>query len=820
MPSNTFSTHAPTGQNATTIVSSNEYAPSATTIGYPQTFDLYVKKLPQKDSSQAIEESREVSHLAGSRLYLYHRPLINADGTVTTITVSDGTLDTTLTNARQGYIVFSVLPTAAFTVNYTAAPDCESLVYINAIQDSIMEMQQVLGPTALTGYPGLRNLKYGLFDSPADVHASGVAQNAVFLSHLDQNIRISSTNDAGLIARGVRHTIQLGRETDSVIVDATGFTVYQSVGVNPLTINLGLRTGDNIYYKGSLSGAGPVTIGGPEWSNYSGKIFSTELTGTFYSGAMLKVHGDIAAMGNIKAYGALTLITATGTTSQVLGDWTVGDELRVYGQTHLYGDTDTQNINVQRNLLLDGDLIAGNQYGAGGNGQTTIDNLDCSEVAWTYTAGIQRVYPNSVVAGPYKKVYNTPKKRVITPWFTLEGNRMAGDQLILTGRLNATAGPSGANPAILQLLLGVPVVSGFYSYATGFTSGLWSPGMMDPGSLWVEMIDGGAVGYKAPIYNYTVEATGANTIDRLNVFCPSLTTGTIPATNERFILYNPGNVPYDFITAAGGASPTFAVSGSSTDPLIVSFNNHVRILTSKTANQSLATALEYSVSGNGGTSPTGVAYIIADSNGVDVENAPIFRARAVPFRMPNETVIGEVVASKAAGTWTVLDTVSYRPNGFYDSAWIPVIKDPNISTTSGRCLPGFTSASTTPLRVYFNHDLGPDLDFTKVKADLYLGTPSTKSPLDQGYTQTMPYTNSMFGQDVRNPHGLSGVLIHVPLGAKRVSSATTERDASVIYFDSRLIGVDLSPDLMDGFPTGAASTPVPTYARLVVKRDV
>lgn len=818
MADNNFSTHAPTGYSKV-VVSPSEYSAAGRTIGYPAVFDAYVKKISNEDGSSNIIETRLVTDLVGSKLYLYHRPLINADGTISTISTSNGTIDTTATNARQGYIVFSVVPTTTFTISYTAAPDCINAWHLNTLQDSVMEIEKILGPTQLTGYPGLRNLKFGIFDRPDDTVASGVAQNAYFLSHLDRNIRISSSDDSTLATtRGSQHTIQIGRATDSFASEVTGFRVYQSDTTKPLNIYLTEKTGDFVQLKGKFSGAGPVTIGGSEWPNYSGVVFTTGLTGTFYSGAMLRVHGDIAVMGGIKSIGPITVVSVTGTASEILGDFVVRDELFVFGPSYFTGPVQVNQSTNHDTLFIDTNIVSNNIGGAGGNGQSLVDNLDCSEVAWTYTTIAAKQFPNSVIAGPVSKASTPPKKSLSAPWFTLGADKLVGDQFILTGRLNATAGPSGAHPAIFQLLLDTEIVSGFYAGTVGTLSGVWSKGMMDPGSMYIKMTNGTNVGFTAPIYNHTVEQVSTNKITRLNVFCPSMPASP-PATNETFMLYNPGSVPYNFIGTVGGASPTFTVSGTTSEPLKIAFDDHVRILTSSTASFSLTQALDYSVSGNSATTVTGVAYIIADSTNTDPELSPVFRARPVPIRMQNETVIGEVIASKTAGSWSIIETVSYRPNGHYDSAWIPVFSNTAVTLPSGRAVPGFNSSSTSPLRIYFTHDIGPDINLVNFNGAVYFGTPYTGN-MPSNINQTMSYMHSMFGQDVRVGHGLSGTFIRLPLGADRTTSAISNRDASVFYMDSRVIGIDISPSSMLGFPTGATSTTAPSYIRLVLNRDV
>jgi len=813
-----FSIHAHTGESATKVVSSNQYSTQGRTIGYPTNLDLYARLLSDADGSQAIRENRKVSDLIGSRLYLYHRPLINTDGSVTTITSSQGTIDTSFTNASQAYIVFSSLPTSDFTISYIGTPDCDFTWNINTLQDSVMELERVLGPTNDSTYPGLRNLKIATFDTPTGETASGVLLNAVHVSHLNQNIVFASSDDTTLqVTRGTNHTIQIGRTTDNVIIDATGFTISQTDGTKTNKIVLGTKTGDYLNWKGQASGAGPLTLGGAEWPTFSGKLFSTEMTGTFYTGAMLKVHGDVAVMGGIRSIGTITVVNTTGTTSTILGDFTVRDELFVEGITHLIGVAETNRLNVHQNLHIDSDIIAGNVAGQGSQGQSLVDNLDCSEVAWSYSTITKAKHANSIISAPLNTGMIAPKKLTYRPWMTIEANHLVGDVFSVTGGLNANAGPSGEHPNILQLLLNVPIVTGTYVTPYGFHSGTWSPGMMEPGNMWIKLLTGPARNLSAPIYGYTVEATGTpNLLTRLNVFIPDLFSST-PQTNNKYLLYNPYSVLYDTVRVEGGASPTFSINATTDEPLAISFEDKVRIMTSNSASYSLLSALTNSISGQVGTPLTGIAYVFADSNNTDPEDPPIFKARSVPFRMPGQTSVGEVVATYDGATWSVLDTISYRPNGMYDSAWIPIDPNTGVQYTSGRVTPGFSSVAQTPMRVYFHHNLGSDVEIGRINANLYLGSLYTGAIL---WNKTHTPMYSFFGQDPRNTHGLNGSFVHVPLGAKRHNSAVSERDASIYYLDSSLIGVDISPSLLSGFITGGSTPTNPsTYLRLIVNKQ-
>lgn len=816
MSYNIYSNHAPTGEASSTVVSSNPYSNQGRDIGFPSNLDVYTRLISDADGSQSVTESRKLTDLVGSRLYLHHKPLIAANGTITSILVSDGAIDTSFTNAKQGYIVFSSLPAGDFTVTYVAVPDCELTWNVNVLQDSVMEIEQFIGPTTDTGYPGLRSLSVATFDNPSDSMVSGVLQNAVQLSHLNQNIIIASSDDAGLkIVRGSSHTIQLGRATDNIIVDATGFTVTQSDGTKVSRIILGTKTGDLITYKGSFSGEGPLTIGGPGWAGYSGIVFSTGLTGSYYSGSMLRVHGDVSVMGDIKAVGNITIVNTTGSTSTVLGDFTIRDELFVNGESHLIGPVNTNVLNVADNVFIDKDIVATDTNGSGGNGQSLVDGLDCSEVALSYKYVTESRHGNTIISAPIDPDYLAPVSQVTRPWKVIEGKNLVGDTFALTGQLNAAASISGAHPNILQLLLNERMVSGTYNIS-GTTDGLWSPGMMQPGTMWVKMLSGPAANSKAPIYGYTVEEVTGHYINRLNVFLPDPFDNT-PQTNDYYLMYNPLSIRYNTIEAAGGVSPTFTVKGTTEEPLAISFEDSVRVLTNTTSSYSLSNALTNSVSGLPGSVTTGIAYIYADSNYTDPEDPPIFKAKAVPMRMPGQTAIGEVVAYQSGSVWTVIDTISYRPGGKYDSAWIPIYSNQAIVNTSGRVTPGMSSATTTPRRVYFNHHLGSDVEIGNFAATLYLGNPADTSTISWNKTHLPLY--SFFGQDVRTEHGLTGTLMSVSLGVQRTSSATAGRDAAIFYMDSSLIGIDINPGLLAALPiSGSSTVTAPSYLRLVINK--
>lgn len=801
-----FSTHAPTGQSEKEIVSSNEFSEQGRNIGYPNKFSVYVTKLAQSDGSQPVVENRELTDIVGNRLYLYHRPLVNANGSITTITLSDGTIDTSLTNAKQGYIVFTSLPAGSFTVSYFAAADSNSLWYINNLQNDMMEVQKVLGIGNETGYPGTRNLAYALFDKPNDANLSGVAQRAVYVSHLDENIVIGSTDDSTLSGTlGNSHTVQLGRGLDNIVIDATGIQLYTSNGTRYTNIELGDRTGDTIYYYGRLSGEGPLTVGGPLWPNYSGNLGGSLTTG-YYNNSMLRVNGDGAFLGNVLAVGSISIVNLTGSISTNYGDFTITDELRVYGVTHTHGLLDANETLVKQNITVNGDLLAGDVNGQGGNGQTLIDNLDASEIAHNYKTVTRKVLPNTVLKGRPLLDFKFPANTAYTFAKELTSAVLCGDSWQITGFANATAGPSGTHPNIIQVNFAdypIPIVSGSFG-TSGNISGIWCPGLMDPGSLWLTDLTNG---FTTPTYGYTIESGDSTYIYKLNVFSPELVTNSRVTTNDSLVLYNKYSRPYNFITAAGGPAPTFTVYASSTYPFEVSFEDEVRKMTSSSSSIDLSSALENSAEGLVGNY-TGIAYIFANNNS-DPEDPPGFKTRSIPFSMPGETAIGEVIALYSGSVWNILQTTSYRPGAVYDSAWIPIVS----YTGEGRSIGPLSSSG----KFFFTHDFGVDVDLYKISTDLYLARRNTTSPVS--WTQNNPVSYMFSSRDVRAGFGFSGSFAKVPLTNTRYSgspSVSTGRDASIFYMDSKFIGIQLSPELI--YPNFDNSSNY-DYLRLVIRRD-
>ncbi|RMH13287.1 MAG: hypothetical protein D6698_14215 [Gammaproteobacteria bacterium] len=819
----TFSLHAPTGAdpNAKYVVSPNEYAPEGRTVQFPSKFSIYVVKISTVDGSVQIDgEPHTVDQIVGNRLYLYHRPLVDSAGNITTITASDGTINSAATNAKQGYIEFSSLPTGDFTVTYSAAPDCFSMWQLNNLQDDVMEIQALLGPDNQTGWVGMRHLATTILDKP-NSSLDSLLSRYVSLPHLNQDVRISSTDDNALTGTlGDAHNIYIGLQKDTIALEGTGVRIGGTPGTASLfsTIEIGTTTGDKTYFSGTISGNDQVTIGGSDAAvaSYSGVTFDTGLTQAYYDSSMLRVHGDIAGMGDLKVRGTVTITHTTGETSTVLGDFTIRDELFVHGISHLIGPTETNDLTVKRDVTVQGDLVASNLRGRGKNGHTLVDGLDASEVALTYKHVINKNKGHYVISAPRSLEAYAPVETIYHQGATGQGSWVVGDEFIITGFFTQAASSSGAYESILQLQWAagdLPMVSGTVAgYAgAGVDSGVFSDGLIDPGSLWIQVRDGNAKGYAAPIFGYTIEQVAGNDITKLNVFTPKQPSQAI-AANDTFALYSPGCEHWAYIIP-GSTSSDVKVSGSAEEPLVIGFGDEIRVLTSVTADLDVSNPLFRAYSGMAGNTGDAACYIIASAEGVDEESPPNFYVRPTPFTMPEETAIGEVLGHTvdSGANWSIQQIVCYRPGGRYDSSWIPIHPD-NDNITGGRVV----SKISSPVKKYFfNHNLGGGIAYSDVSIDLYLASYGTQDADNVRPNQHEPYLRSLWGADNRAEFGLSGSMFRVSLTEQ--STSATEKEASVFYFDSRLIGIQLTDDVLTAPKETSGS--VPNYLRLVVSRN-
>lgn len=351
-----------------------------------------------------------------------------------------------------------------------------------------------------------------------------------------------------------------------------------------------------------------------------------------------------------------------------------------------------------------------------------------------------------------------------------------------TGLVNFEKAQSGQHHNIILLDCEIDAV-GFNhpsdstkSHSLGGGSNPWGSyctGLFNPGDTWIEFNLGNGDSNKLsyPIYYHTPEALEAGQLTGVNVYIAAdddtFEDGTVLTATE-FRLYQPGNVPLDHLQADGDGS-----FNTATAP-VVEFGNqtnsdypntrvsllteeawdggnavdeqrvlHKRLNAGSVVSVDLTDAFTKSLDGyspSAASPGTGVAYVFATSrpgNTSTDETTLVLRATPTPYGLASQMVykngfnmqpgqhcpVGEVWASTTNGTsWTHVETVSYRTDGFYDSGWVPMVEYLSDQSATpvpqklGRCLPIFESldggsnehaTSEGDMHFWVEHNLGP-----------------------------------------------------------------------------------------------------------------
>ena len=199
-------------------IDNNSNAANSEAAAYPAKFDLFVNKENTSLGAFSVTETHLLSQLAGSTLYLDHRPAVDATGGVASIVISNGgVIDTTQTDVFSASVEFSTAPTASpFTITYSAASDKIQDSHLNSLQNSLMAVENILGVTAPVGGQGtgIVTLPLTTTVNPRDVatYSSllGFLPNMVMLRHLGSNLIIGSTDVAGIPGYATGVTIAIG----------------------------------------------------------------------------------------------------------------------------------------------------------------------------------------------------------------------------------------------------------------------------------------------------------------------------------------------------------------------------------------------------------------------------------------------------------------------------------------------------------------------------------------------------------------------------------------------------------------------------------
>lgn len=717
-------------------VDNNSNSSNAESSSYPNKFDLFVNKENSSVGSFSVTETHTLTQLAGTTLYLDHRPSVNYTGGISTFVISDGgVIDTALTDIAYGTVQFTTLPSSdTFTVTYSAAPDKVQDSHLNSIQNTLMNVQRTVGLKQANGNngTGLITLPIVIAYDPGSLTEHQLLQdlipNIVLPAHLSSDFQISSTDVVGVPGYGAGITIWIGQPSaltrDDVWIDADNFTVATtngSAGAPGGTYRIGLTTGDSVAMSGTLCVASQTDIGllGGARGDFTMYVPGGGAT-SFYNTAALRVHGGIWYGSGMSGNGAITFVTSTGEAVDVQGNL-IATTLDVNSTANFDGTAQFHNY-----VSIDhpGQLITNNDvaFNLKPNGTATkIDNLDPSYAAhlvgYIPAAGeiVQSVrHPiNSTVSNVYLSgakqhpVYGFWMYPIVGGW-TFTGNvkyeaaAISGNQniLLVDTSMTALGAPTGPGVGSTPNLGGGTANTGFYC-----------TGLFNPGDTFIEIKSASdqdaysyPIYYHQPFYNGSI-VTGLNLY--VNADDSALQSSV---AGKQYRIYQPGNVPMGHMgTGWFGAvsQPVVSVGTASSADYpygVLSFNtdrpwlggnyvtnNSIQYKRTATAGATIVAigdALKKSI--NMDTSPsTGIAYIYAvgsDTNSTS-EQSVTLRASPSPYgiastnmqmgtprMVPGQHVpIGEVIAKTTNGVdWSHVESVGYRENGYYDSCWIPI----------------------------------------------------------------------------------------------------------------------------------------------------
>lgn len=542
------------------------------------------------------------------------------------------------------------------------------------------------------------------------------------------------------------------------------------------------NTGDFIGFSGMTTFASQVTIGTDYGALITGfdDSFPDEAAGAFVSGAALRVFGGLWFGNDLSGNGNVTFIAKTGEAVVVQGDFEA-TTLQVDGQSNFDGPVGVNNNVTVNNpgSIITNSNIALNNTPAGT--PTKIDGLDPSyaQASLEHLPVIKSSITQSVRHGLTEDQTGVGSQNSkFHPQLGMVMYPLIGGWTF-TGKVNFEKASIGKHENVILLETDMIAVGDNFPNGAGYNLGggsvpygSYCTGLFNPGDTFIEfdLSVGNNNNYSFPIYYHTAEGYNGGALTGLNVYIAAdddVFEDTTTLANKTYRLYQPGNVPLDHLRADSDTS-----FSSSTQPVVLLGNQntayypnqdikfvtdqswdggssvtrqyplHKKISAGGTVSVNLKDCFEKSIDGvtpSAGSPQTGVAYVYATSRIgelVTQEDAIQLRATPTPYGLASKQVwkngfdirpgqhcpVGEVWASTTNGTsWTLVEVASYRPDGFYDSGWIPMVeyRSAASSITSipeniGRCLPILGSASPAEFassddnhNFFVEHNLGP-----------------------------------------------------------------------------------------------------------------
>jgi hypothetical protein len=770
------------------------------TVGFPNTFDIFVQKENASVGGFAVTEEHATADLNGTKLYLDHRLFADSTGGVGSITVSDGTIDPGTIDVFASSVEFTTLPTnTTFTATYTARSDKVQDSHLNSLQNAVMRMQTSLGlKNAVGGIgTGIATLPLVTTFDPAnqsvlDALKQDIIPNIIMLQHLESNIKIGSTTNTNLDSfGGDGYTVQVGNpgagSADNIKVSSNLLEVNDT---REGTLKYSMNTGDVVSFSGCTLFASQVTMGEAHAGQgvYQGSV-PTSVTG-FYSEAMLRVNGGIYFGNGMSGVGNIVFVTATGQKVDIVGNLEATD-LHVEN-TSLFDGVST--FKAKASALYPGyyETNANIVLTDRASVPTRIDGLDPSyaRVAIESDAQVPGVVSTYVRKGTdlstdFQPYISGSKQH---PVHKFEMYPIIGGWMF-TGAVSFAKAGFFSHKDVLLLQGDLKDVS---SFGNGY--GSYAPGLFSPSDTHIELDDGGDAKVSYPIYFHDVEIGGGGIATGINVYINAddniMVSPSIIGADYR--LFQPSNAPVDHLRSSGfpttpavefGVSSSSYYANSSTNtaefkthaafvgPSVGSepFPTYKRLENNDTVSENILEALQRSIDheqivGEGGYAANttgnvfGIAYVYAGTDSRDgtkhdqvklkaspspwgIAKANIWGSAGLNMNPGQWAIVGEVVAYTTNGTsWTEVETVGYRPNGLYDSCWVPLVnyRDPNLTAPLdsipddlGRCLPlfgtnddasgpgGLFSTNEGDLNFWVEHNIGPVASLSEVSVRVF-----------------------------------------------------------------------------------------------------
>jgi len=737
-------------------------------------------------------------------------------------------------------------------------------------------------------------------------------KNIVLLEHLQDDIKIGSTR--GAITSTGPHTITIGNpggaDTDSIVIDAASITVNSS-NTDGGTLIYSASTGDFVYFTGQSEFASQMTIG-KSWAVtglYSG-VIPSHMTG-FYNDAMLRVNGNIYFGGNMSGNGSITFVLSTGEMVDVVGGNMYIDNLTVDSSLTVNApSTFSKRLYVQGPGYFEtnNDITLTNKTNYS---PTKIDGLDPSyaDAAVNSNAMLPGTIGTPIYKEPFDGTdYSNPyisgakEHPILRSWmYPMLGGWM------FTGTVNYEKASYYSHKNVLLVNANMRAASGGYGDVDDYFT--YCPGLFSPGDTYIEIENSTSDAFAYPIYYHealtgtvstVVTATGLN----LYVVADDDAFEGATIAGSTYRLFQPSNAPMGYLSGWGGATTSPNVSfgvqsysyyGGSTQKTIdiKTHPSHIgpsagatpwpiyrRIKNNSILTCSVKTALQRNIDHEGisdlpggygdiTTPINGIAYIYAASHnsyGTLDENVTLI-ASPSPYGICAEntwgvglnlnpgqwTIVGEVAASTSDGnTWTHIETVGYRPNGLYDSCWVPITQyrmtDLSLPWSTipsepvenmGRCLPIIVhddwisvaddlwrdNVYEGRMNFYVEHNLGPIRNLSDVSLEVYVGDIkpdifmhplSGASANDWGSFHQASSTWASVWGGLTSPFGDRHWLGdgYKPTWNDRRGFLRQIPDAQLAFFDSRFARISI----FDEEYMKAYDESLPQYIRVIIKR--